>query len=412
MPSIIRVILSRRMLVSGVMGFSCGLPLLLTISVLQAWMKEEGVDLTVIGLMALVGLPYTVKFLWSPLLDRFTPPFLGRRRGWLLLAQLALMAAIAGLGLTNPSRSPWLVALAAFFVTFFSASQDIVVDAYRREDLADEELGLGSSLYVNGYRVGMLLASGGGLILADHIPFRLVYLIMAGCLSVGVITTLLTPEPPSPQGAPRSLREAVIEPFVEYFSRRGALWMLAFVLCYKLGDQMASAMTTPFYLDIGFTKTEIGAVVKLFGFWATIVGSLAGGLMMLRLGINRSLWLFGGLQALSTAGFAVLAHLGPSLAGLAAVIAFENLSAGMGTSAYVAFMASLTNRRFTATQYALLSSLMGVPRVLASAPTGWLAKSLGWPAFFIACALIALPGLLLLFKFAPWKAGPPKSPAA
>jgi len=403
MPSIIRVILSRRMLVSGVMGFSCGLPLLLTISVLQAWMKEEGVDLTVIGLMALVGLPYTLKFLWSPLLDRFTPPFLGRRRGWLLVAQLALMAAIAGLGLTNPSKSPWLVALAAFFVTFFSASQDIVVDAYRREDLADEELGLGSSLYVNGYRVGMLLASGGGLILADHIPFRLVYLLMAACLSVGVVTTLLTPEPPSPQGAPRSLREAVIEPFVEYFSRRGALWMLAFVLCYKLGDQMASAMTTPFYLDIGFTKTQIGAVVKLFGFWATIVGSLAGGLMMLRLGINRSLWIFGGLQALSTAGFAVLAHLGPSLAGLAAVIAFENLSAGMGTSAYVAFMASLTNKRFTATQYALLSSLMGVPRVLASAPTGWLAKGLGWPAFFIACALIALPGLLLLLKFAPWK---------
>lgn len=403
MPSVVRVILSRRMLVAGVMGFSCGLPLLLTITLLQAWMKEEGVDLTVIGLMALVGLPYTLKFLWSPLMDRFTPPFLGRRRGWLLAAQVCLAAAIVFLGLTNPSRSPYLVALAAFLVTFFSASQDIVVDAYRREDLADEELGLGSSLYVNGYRVGMLLASGGGLIMADHVSFRAVYLIMAACMSVGVLTTLLTPEPEAPQGAPRSLKEAVIDPFIDYFTRTGALWMLAFILMYKIGDQMASAMTTPFYLDLGFTKTEIGAVVKLFGFWATILGGLAGGLLMLKLGINRSLWVFGVLQAVSTAGFAALAHIGPSVTALVAVIAFENLSAGMGTSAYVAFMASLTNKRFTATQYALLSSLMGVPRVMAAAPTGLLVKNVGWPAFFIFCTFIALPGLLILLKFAPWR---------
>jgi PAT family beta-lactamase induction signal transducer AmpG len=389
------------MIIALVMGFACGLPLLLTLSVLQAWMKEEGVDLTVIGLMALVGLPYTLKFLWAPLLDRFTPPFLGRRRGWLFAAQICLMLAIAGLGWCDPARSPVVLAVAAFWVTFFSATQDIVVDAYRREDLADNELGLGSSLYVNGYRVGMLLASGGGLIMADHIPFSLVYQIMALCLLPGLAATLLTPEPPIAEGTPTTLREAVVAPLVEYFSRSGAIGILAFILLYKIGDTMASAMTMPFYLEIGFTKTQIGSVVKLFGFWATIAGGLIGGIAMLRLGITRSLWVFGVLQGVSTAGFALLARIGSSVPALAGVIAFENLSSGMGTAAYAAFMASITNKRFTATQYALLSSLMGVPRVLASAPTGFLAKHLGWEAFFAACALVALPGLLLLLKFGP-----------
>ena len=403
MSPIIKALFSRRMLVSFVMGFASGLPLLLTISVLQAWMKDEGVDLSVIGLMALVGLPYTLKFLWAPLFDRFTPSFLGRRRGWLLVAQITLMVSIAGLGFTNPSNNPWLVAIAAFLVTFFSASQDIVIDAYRREDLADQELGLGSSLYVNGYRVAMLLASGGGLILADVTSFKTVYLTMASCMSVGVITTLLTPEPEVPAGYPKSLKEAVINPFREYLSRTGALWMLAFILFYKIGDTMASAMTIPFYLDIGFSKTEIGAVVKLFGFWATIVGSLAGGIFILRYGINRSLWVCGFLQAISTAGFTVLSYIGHNIPALATVVAFENFSAGLGTSAFVAFMASLTNKKFTATQYALLSSLMGVPRVFASAPTGFMAEAMGWASFFIFCALIAIPGMLLLLKFAPWR---------
>ncbi len=396
--SIIRVVFSRRMLVALVMGFACGLPLLLTITVLQAWMKEAGVDLAVIGMMALVGLPYTVKFLWAPFLDRYTLPFLGRRRGWLLISQLALMLSIAGLGLTDPPGNPWMVAFVAFLVTFFSASQDIVVDAYRREDLPDEELGLGSSLYVNGYRVGMLLASGGGLILADHVSFTIVYLIMAACLLPAVFTTVLTPEPPIPMGKPETLREAVFDPLVEYFTRPGALWVLAFILFYKIGDTMASAMTTPFYLDIGFSKTEIGAVVKLFGFWATIGGGLAGGIIMIRQGIKRSLWIFGILQALSTAGFAVLARVGYSVPLLSGVIGFENLTSGMGTAAYVAFMASITNKKFTATQYALLSSLMGIPRVLASAPTGFMAKHFGWEPFFIFCTLIAIPGLLMLLK--------------
>ena len=390
------------MLVALLMGFSCGLPLLLTISVLQAWMKEAGIDLTVIGLMALVGLPYTLKFLWAPFLDRYTLPFLGRRRGWLLIAQLLLVLSIISLAMTDPVTHPAMVALAALAVTFFSASQDIVVDAYRREDLSDAELGLGSSLYINGYRVGMLLASGGGLIMADHVSFSTVYLIMAACMLPGVLTTILAPEPVAAEGKPTSLREAVIQPLIEYFTRSGAIWMLAFILLYKIGDTMASTMTTPFYLDIGFTKTEIGTVVKLFGFWATVAGGLAGGVLMIRLGINRSLWVFGILQALSTAFFAVLAHVGHDISLLSSVIAFENLSSGMGTAAFVAFMASITNKKFTATQYALLSSLMGAPRVFASAPTGFLAKHFGWEAFFIFCALVAIPGMLLLIRFAPW----------
>jgi PAT family beta-lactamase induction signal transducer AmpG len=400
--SLLKVICSSRMLVALLMGFSCGLPLLLTISVLQAWMKEESIDLTVIGMMALVGLPYTLKFLWAPFLDRFTLPFLGRRRGWLLVAQVSLIFSIVSLGYTDPGKNPWVVAFAAFLVTFFSASQDIVVDAYRREDLPDQELGLGSSLYVNGYRVGMLLASGGGLIMADYIPFSMVYLIMAACILPGVLTTLLAPEPTITHGIPRTIREAVVDPLVEYFKRDGAVWILAFILLYKIGDTMASAMTIPFYLDIGFSKTEIGAIVKLFGFWAVIAGTLTGGVLMLRLGINRSLWIFGFLQAISTACFAILARVGHSVSVLSGVIAFENLSSGMGTAAYMAFMASITNKRFTATQYALLTSLMGVPRVLASAPTGFLAKNMGWVSFFIACTLIAIPGMLLLLKFAPW----------
>jgi PAT family beta-lactamase induction signal transducer AmpG len=394
-PPILKIIFSRRMLVAFLMGFSCGLPLLLTIGVLQAWMKDTGVDLRWIGMITLVQIPYTWKFVWAPLMDRFVPPFLGRRRGWMIMAQLALMLAIGALGYSDPVQRPAMMVAAAMLVAFFSATQDIVVDAYRREDLADEELGLGSSFYIYGYRIGMWLASGGGLILADRLSYTKVYLIMAVCMLPGILTTLLTPEPKVGVRPPLSMRAAVVEPLVEYFSRKGALWILAFILFYKIGDTMASAITTPFFLDIGFSKTEIGAVVKLFA------GALLGGLVLIRVGIYRSLWLFGFLQALSTAGFALLAAAGRSLPLLSGVIAFENLSSGMGTAAFVAFMASITNKKFTATQYALLTSIMGIPRVLASAPTGFLAAHSGWPAFFVFCALIAIPGLLLLLKFAP-----------
>lgn len=400
---IIKVILSRRMVVALIMGYAAGLPLELTSFVLKTWMREEGVNLAVIGLFALVGLPYTLKFLQAPLLDRFSPGRLGRRRGWMIIFQTALVISIYALGLTRPGQTPWLVALAAFFVTLFSASQDIVIDAYRREDLSDEELGLGSSLYVAGYRIGMLLASGGGLILADHWGFSMVYALMALCLLPGLITSVLTPEPPTPFGTPKTMGEAIIEPFVEYFSRPNAIWMLAFILLYKIGDTMASSMTAPFYVDLQFSKTEVGALVKLVGFWAILGGSFIGGVLMLRLGINRCLWIFGLLQAVSTAGFAILAQIGHHLPMLAFVIGFENFTSGMGTAAYAAFMASITNKKFTATQYALLTSLMGIPRVVVSSGTGFLAEALGWTGFFVLCTLIAAPGMLLLLKFAPWR---------
>ena len=389
------------MIIALIMGFACGLPLLLTKGVLQAWMKKEGIDLSLIGLTNLLAIPYSVKFLWAPLLDRYTLSFLGRRRGWLLLAQIALVLSIAVMALSNPKESPMMLVAAALLITFFSASQDVVVDAYRREDLADEELGMGSALYVLGYRIGMLLSSGGGLIMADYISFNAVYLIIAACMLPAIITTLLTPEP-HVTGIPKTIREAVIEPLVEYFSRRGALWMLAFILMYKIGDIMASNITTPFYMDLGFSLTEIGAITKLLGFWAIIAGASIGGVIMLRLGINRSLWIFGILQAISTAGFAVLARIGHSIPTLAAVIGFENLSAGMGTAAFMAFMASITNKKFTATQYALLTSFMAFGRDLLSSPTGFLVKYMGWENFFIGCVLIAIPGMLLLLKFAPW----------
>lgn len=400
--AVLREVFSRRMMAVLGLGFSSGLPLLLTVTLLQAWMERVGVSLADIGLFSLVGLPYTLKFLWAPLFDRFRLPWLGRRRGWLACVQVVLGLTIAALGQTNPLHHPWTVGAVALLVTFFSASQDIVIDAHRREVLPDAELGLGSSLYVYGYRAGMLLASGGGLILADHLPFSGVYAVMGLAMSAGLLTTLFAPEGEESAGTPKTLRDAVVVPFVEYFTRRDAWTVLLFILLYKLGDSMASTMTTPFYLQVGFSMTDIGAVVKLFGFWALLAGLFVGGVLMLRMGIYRALWVFGILQGASTALFAVLAHVGASLPWLAAVISGENFSGGMGTAAYMAFMASLTDRKFTATQYALLSSLMGVPRVILSAPTGYMASALGWSAFFTVCALIAVPGLLLLLRFRGW----------
>lgn len=402
---VLRTLFSRRMLALLVLGFSSGLPLLLVGGTLKLWMRDVGIDLALIGVFSLVGLPYTLKFLWAPVMDRYVPPFLGRRRGWILIWQLALIAGIAALATTRPAASPWSVAWIAFLVAFASASQDIAVDAYRRDLLRDEELGLGSALAINGYRLGMLVAGAMAATLADRIPWREVYLAMAGCMGIGVIATLLAPDPGGEVRPPASLLEAVVQPAVDFFRRRGALEILTFILLYKIGDSMASEMFNPFYLDMGFSKTAIGMVAKMFGFWAVILGGLAGGLILLKIGINRSLWVFGVLQAVSTLCFALLARAGDSLPALAAVVAFENLASGMGTSAFAAYMASLCNRRFTATQYALLTSFMGVPRVFLGATTGYLAERFGWEGFFLFCTLIALPGMLFLLRVAPWGRG-------
>ncbi len=393
------------MLVTFFLGISSGIPLLVTGSTLQAWMTDEKVDLAVIGLFALVGLPYTVKFFWAPVMDRYVPPLFGRRRGWILISQTLLMLAIGSFSLLSPAESPCIVAFLAVLVSFLSASQDIVVDAYRRELLHDDELGLGSALAVNGYRIGMLISGAFALILADHISWNMVYLLLAASLFVGIITTCLAPCPAGQTMSPKSLREAVIEPFVDYFKRLGAFEILAFILLYKVGDVMASSMTTPFILKMGFTKTELAAVVKTFGIFATIAGGLVGGILLIKLGLFKGLLIFGILQAVSTLSFSVLASLGAYSSVLAATVAFENLTSGMGASAFTAFMASLCNKRFTATQYALLSSLMGVPRVIVSAPTGFLAERVGWVAFFIYCTLAAIPGLVFLSRYRLWQEG-------
>ena len=401
------------MLIALLMGFSSGLPLLLTGSLLQAWLKEANVDLGTIGLFGLVGLPYTLKFVWAPVLDRYVPPVFGRRRGWMLSAQVALFVFIAALGtidvdaLARGSGEGWLhpaayVALVAVGVSFFSATQDIVIDAYRRESLSDAAQAGGAAVYVTGYRVAMLLASGGGLVLADYLDFPLTYLCLAACMVVGMATTMFAPEPVPDEPPPTTLRAAVVEPFSAFFSRRGAIAILIFIVLYKLGDTMAGHLTTPFYLDVGFSKSEIGVIVKAFGFWPTIFGGLLAGAIWAWLGVYRGLMFFGILQGLSTFGFAVLSEVGYDRALLAGVVGFENLTAGMGTTAYLAFMALLTDRRFTATQFALLTSLMGQARVVMTAPTGFLADAMGWTPYFVLCGLIAIPGLMLLYTFKPW----------
>lgn len=396
MNETVKKVFSFRMLTMLLIGYSSGLPLLLIGSTLQAWMTDEGVDLTAIGLVSLLGLPYVFKFLWAPLLDRFKLPFLSRRKGWMLLFQSLLVVCIFGLSFTHPKTDINLVCVWAFLIAFFSASQDVVIDAYRREILPDEELGLGSSLYITGYRLAMLVSGALALILADTLPWKDVYMWLAIFMVPAIVFTLIAPKENHHIAIPANLKEAVVGPLKDFFTRRGAWIMLIFILMYKVGDSMASNMTTPFILDIGYSKTDIGTVAKTFGMVATILGGIIGGTLMLRMNMKLSLIFFGILQAVSTLGFAILPSLPLGFFSLAMVIAFENLASGMGTAAYAAYMASLTNKQFTATQYALLTALMGIPRVILASPTGWMSKVLGWEVFFVVCTLIAVPGLLLL----------------
>lgn len=396
MNETIKKIFSTRMLAMLCSGYSAGLPLLLIGSTLQAWMRDEGVDLTAIGLVSLLGLPYVFKFLWAPFLDRFKLPFLSRRKGWMLLFQLLLIICILGLSMTDPKVEITLVCVWSFLIALFSASQDVVLDAYRREILSDEELGLGSSLYITGYRLAMLVSGALALILADSIPWKDVYMWLALFMVPSVVFTLVSPKENLHIPIPSNLKVAVLGPLKDFFSRPGAWIMLLFILLYKVGDSMASNMTTPFILDIGYSKTDIGTVAKTFGMIATILGGILGGTLMFKLNMKRALIFFGILQAVSTLGFSALPSLPLSFGSLALIIAFENLASGMGTAAYAAYMASLTNKQFTATQYALLTALMGVPRVILASPTGLMAKTMGWELFFIVCTLVAIPGLLLL----------------
>ncbi|MBX9769694.1 MAG: AmpG family muropeptide MFS transporter [Bdellovibrionales bacterium] len=408
---------NRRQLSVFLLGLSSGFPLLLTGGTLQAWLKEDGLSLGAIGLFSLVGLPYTIKFLWAPLLDRYELSSWGRRRSWIVLAQGMLAASMLAMSFCQPKESLTLIAFLCLCITLFSSTQDIAIDAYRREILQESEIGLGSSLGIAGYRVGMLLTGAGALRLADQTDWTTVYR-TAGLIQLTFIlfTWFALKEPKILP--PRSLKDAVIEPLRDFFSKPGALSVIIFILLYKVGDQMATHMTMPFYLSVGYSKTMIGDIVKSFGLFSTIAGGILGGIVLLRINLKKALWMFGILQAVSTACFVLLATTEPNstLLGLHAsqlpipegmepttwllifIIAFENLSAGLGGAAFTTLMSIVTNKKYTATQFALLTSLMGVPRVFLASPTGFLVQAIGWVQFFIFCALIAIPGIVLIFK--------------
>lgn len=393
------------MLICVFTGLASGMPLYVLFQLVPVWLSEGGVSLTEIGLFALVGIPYTWKFLWAPFMDRWVPPFLGRRRGWMIMTQIALLISIGAFGMFDPSQSTWAIAWLAVAVAFFSASQDVVLDAFRREILPDQELGMGSAIHVQAYRVSSLVPGSLSLILADTLPWSSVFWITAAFMAVGVIMSLVVSESEVELPAASGLREALVAPFSEYLDRRGwstLLLVLGFMFLYKIGDNMATALSMPFYLDIGFSKTEIGLVAKHAALWPAIVGGLLGGLVMVRLGINRALWVFGVVQLLSILGFAVLASVGAKLWLLAAVIGFEYLGVGMGTAAFTAFIARETSRMYAATQFALFTALAAVPRTLANASTGMIVEQIGWVDFFLFCTVLAIPGMVLLIWVAPW----------
>jgi len=390
----------RRVALLLALGFSSGLPLALTSGTLQAWATVEDVELQYLGFLTLVGSAYTLKFLWAPLVDRFVPPFLGRRRGWVLVTQLLLACAIASMGLFAPAQHMvWLAALAVL-VAFLSATQDIAFDAYSTDVLHAEERAAGAAMKVLGYRLAMVVSGGLALILADNwLGWQGTYVAMGALMAVCALATLAAPEPDAKVCAPRTLRDAVVLPLREFFARRGAVILLLLIVLYKLGDAFAGALSTTFLLrGVGFSVSEVGAVNKVFGLTATIVGALAGGALMTRLGLYRALLWFGVLQAVSNFGYWLLAVSAPHLVLMAVVVAVENLCGGLGTAAFVALLMALCRQEFSATQFALLSALSAIGRTYLAGPlTPPLVESLGWPTFFALTVLIAVPGLVLLW---------------
>lgn len=397
--TIAEVYLNRRMAALLLLGFSSGLPLLLTQDTMVAWLKDAEVSVEGIGVFALVGLPYSLKFLWAPAMDRFSPRLggLGRRRGWLLVAQLLLILAVAVLAMMDPGRNALLFGAVAMGVAFLSASQDIVSDAYRTDVLPRQELGAGAAVHVNGYRVAMIVAGGAALVLADHIGWRNAYLLMAAGMIVGLIGTLLAPEPEA-RAKPETFTAAVVEPFRDFFARNGtAAWfVLAFVFCFKLPDPMASWQTTTFLKTLHFSNSDIGIARQWIGLAITIVGALIGGGIVARLGLVRSLWIIGALQAASNAGFLLLAITPRSHPLMVGVIGFEAFCAGLVTAGFVAYLMGQCSPRYSATQYALLTSLMALAGVLIKTPTGYLAQAVGWPWFFTITILAGVPGMVML----------------
>ncbi len=393
---------SKKMLIIFFTGFSSGLPFLLTSNTLKTWLAREQVDISTIGYFSWVGMSYSLKFLWAPLLDRFSFFGFGRRRSWMLITQLCLMVLIGSFSFLNPVHSLSAMAALAVLIAFFSATQDIAIDAFRREYLKDEELGMGSSMNQYGYRIAMLLSGGLGIGMVGsswaNLSWQQLYLIMAGLMLIGIATTLFVPEPNFDRALePKTLRAAVVEPFKEFFTRDKALVILSFVFLFKLGDALSGAMLNPFYVQMGYTNEDIGLIAKTFGLISSLVGLFIGGAIIYSVGIYRSLVVFGILQALSTASFALITYTGPERWALAFAVCFEDISSGMGSAAFIAFLAAITNKKYTATQYAVLASIATLGRNFFSGFSGEMVKALQWTNFFYVCALIAIPGLVMLF---------------
>jgi PAT family beta-lactamase induction signal transducer AmpG len=393
---------NRRMAVMVLLGFASGLPLPLTAGTLQAWLTVAGIDIKTIGIFSLVGLPYTLKFLWSPFMDRFVPPWLGRRRGWIVSTQFLLLLGIAAMPLTSPVSMPLVLASIALGVAFFSASQDIVIDAYRTDVLPEHERGIGVAVFIFGYRIAMLVGGALALILSDRIGWQKTYLFMALFMIFGMLGAFVGREPDHHIVPPRTMQEAVWGPLKDFFSRKAAVVIILFIILYKLGDAYAGALSTAFLIrGVNFTPTDVGTINKGMGLIATIVGALFGGTLMVKMGLFRSLWYFGILQMVSNLSFMVLAIIGKSYPAMIVAVAFENLAGGMGSTAFVAFVMALCNKRFSATQFALLSSLAVLGRVVISPTSGYIVTYVGWASFFFFTTLAAVPGLLLVLYLKP-----------
>ena len=405
-------ILNTRMITCIFTGFASGLPLYILIQLIPAWLRHERVGLAEIGLLSLATLPYTVKFLWAPFLDKYNLRFLnkriGLRRGWMMLTQIILILLIGSLGFLNPSLHLFQLSILCFTIAIFSSTFDIAVDAYRRQILPDSELGLGNSIHVTAYRVSSLIPGSLALILSEFIPWMLVFITTALFISMGIVMTLLVKEP-EVSAIKSNNANFLFDPFLEFFSRQGVkhgIAIILFMLLYKLGDSMATSLATPLYIDLGFSMKEIGIVAKNAALWPSIFGGIVGGIIMIKIGINKALWIFGFIQIISILGFAILARIGDGIILLGLVISFEYLGVGLGTAAFIAFIARTTSKRYAATQFALFTAMTAIPRTAISASSGFIVETIGWESFFYLCTLLALPGMILLLKVAPWGAKP------
>lgn len=419
-----QLLVHKRMMICLLNGFTAGLPMYFLAQLIPAWLRSEQVDLKTIGFFGLVMLPYSFKYLWAPILDTYVPPFLGRRRGWMMISQIAIAVCMIALGIFKPQIDIQLILYVSLGIGFFGATQDIVLDAYRRELLDDDELGLGNAYYANAYRVSGFIPGGLGLILADYTPWPMVFFIIAAFMAVGIFQTLWIKEVETEITPPAGIKEAVIEPFKEFFTRDGVksgLLVLSFIFFYKFGDVVATSLITPFYLDVGFSKTVIGTVAKVVGLWSMIIGGTLGGMLMFKIGINKSLWIFGFIQMASILGFAALNEIGPNEYALGVVVAFEYIGVGLGSAALMAYIAKSTNKNFTGTQLALLTSLFSIPKSFSGIISGVLVEGVskedgffytllgqtsgvGYTNYFFICTALAIPGMLLLFWVAPWGA--------